>query len=51
MVYTKFENDENKKKTIPFTNGIQYRVLFGGLTAGFVRAMVECPFEYAKVKR
>ena len=32
------------------TGGIQYRVIAGGVTGATVRALVECPFEYAKVK-
>lgn len=36
---------------ITFTGEIQYRVIFGGMLAGFGKAMIECPVEYAKVRR
>ena len=39
------------KQTIPFTGGIQYRVILGGMFAGLGRAIIECPVEYAKVRR
>ena len=35
---------------IPLTGGIQLRTLAGGLSAGVFRAIVECPFEYSKVR-
>jgi hypothetical protein len=51
MIYTKLEKNDSYMKEIPLTGGIQYRVLMGGISAGIVRSLVECPFEYAKVKR
>ena len=39
------------KKVLPYSGGIQIRVLGAGLFASAARAIVECPFEYAKVKR
>lgn len=36
---------------MPFTGGIELRVFLGGMIAGTVRSLMECPFEYAKVKR
>ena len=38
-------------KKIPYTFGIEYRILGAALTASVVRTLVECPFEYAKVRR
>lgn len=37
--------------TIPFTPEVKLRVILGGLFAGLCRSVLECPFEYAKVKR
>ena len=34
-----------------YTGGIEYRTLCAGWIAGSVRSLLECPFEYAKVKR
>jgi hypothetical protein len=31
--------------------GTQYRIIFGGVCSGITRAVLECPFEYVKVKR
>ena len=50
-VYTKCETHESTKTVIPFTGGIQIRVILGGIASATARAIVECPFEYAKVKR
>ena len=36
---------------IPWTGGLQGRVVVGGVLAASARALIECPFEYAKVKR
>ena len=51
--YTKWEKDTDgpMRKKIPGTGGIEYRVPASAFIAGSVRACVECPFEYAKVKR
>ena len=38
------------KRTIPATAGIEYRVVAGATIAATARALLECPFEYAKVK-
>ena len=51
MFYTKFENDEGMKREIPGTFGLTWRVLLGGMLASSSRAIIESPFEYAKVKR
>lgn len=36
---------------IPLTNGLEVRVIGGGMMAGTIRALVETPLEYAKIKR
>ena len=50
-MYTKCEKHESTKKVVPFTGGVQLRVFMGGLASATARAVVECPFEFAKVKR
>lgn len=39
------------KKEIPFTFGIQVRVILGGIVAGTCRAILETPLDYAKTHR
>lgn len=39
------------KREIPFTGGLQHRVLIGGLCGSSVRAIIESPLEYAKIRR
>ena len=51
MFHTKTEENEFMKSEIPMTGGVLYRVGLGGFVAGSARALVECPFEYVKVKR
>ena len=51
IVHTKMDSNPSMKETIPFSGGIEWRVFYGGFTAGTVRSLLECPFEYAKVKR
>ena len=48
--YTKWAKDAEMTKAIPFTGGLEWRVLFAGLLGGSARSFIECPFEYAKVK-
>jgi len=36
---------------IPFTGGLEVRVVISSISAATSRAVVECPFEYVKVKR
>jgi hypothetical protein len=50
-VFTKCEKSPNSRKKIPLTGGIELRVLYGAMASATSRAIVECPFEYAKVKR
>ena len=50
LFYTKWENDPVMNKAIPYSNGLQYRTVIAALIAGSVRSMLECPFEYTKVR-
>merc|ERR1712228_326005 len=47
---TKWEKDPLMSKEIPFTNGLQARTLAAAFIAGTVRSLLECPFEYTKVR-
>ena len=49
--YTRLAKNESMCKPIPFTFGVEPRVLLGGFIAGCARVMLETPIEYAKVKR
>ena len=49
--FTATSNSEFMQSKMPFSGGIEWRVLFGGICSGTCRAILECPFEYAKVKR
>jgi hypothetical protein len=46
--YTYLDNPFGKYE-IPLTQGVQIRVVLGGLVAGTLRACIETPLEYAKV--
>lgn len=37
-------------REIPFTMGVEWRTVVAGIAGGSARAIIECPFEYAKVK-
>ncbi len=39
------------RREIPYTGGIQMRVVAGGFVAATARAVMESPVEYAKVRR
>lgn len=49
--YTKAESYPILKTEIPFSLGLQIRVIIGGLISGSARALVEAPFEYMKIKK
>jgi len=51
IVHTRSGKIDGMKEKIPFSGGIEWRILLAGFTAGSVRSLIECPFEYAKVKR
>ena len=44
-------NNETLCKDIPMTGGLEYRTVLAGIVGGSARSFIECPFEYAKVKR
>ena len=50
-VYSYLEKYQSLKSEIPGTLGLQSRVIIGAMTAAVVRSIIECPVEYAKVKR
>ena len=49
--YNYLKDSENFTRSLPYTFGVQPRVILGALFAAAVRTVIECPFEYAKVKR
>ena len=49
--YTKWEKNESMQQTIPGTGGLEWRTVCAGFLGGSTRSFIECPFEYAKVKR
>lgn len=38
-------------KTIPCTMGLEVRTLFAGVFSGICRSILECPFEYIKIRK
>mmetsp|Transcript_21683 Transcript_21683/g.15979 ORF Transcript_21683/g.15979 Transcript_21683/m.15979 type:complete len:130 (+) Transcript_21683:57-446(+) len=49
MVYTAGDKHKSLKNHIPLTD-TEWRVFLGGLCSGSCRSLIECPFEYAKVR-
>lgn len=49
--YTRFAKNEALCKEIPYMMGVEYRTVLAGIAGGSARAFIECPFDYAKVKR
>lgn len=49
-VYTLLDNPHGRQH-IPMTNGLEIRVILGGVTSGTCRALIETPLEYAKIRR
>mmetsp|Transcript_493 Transcript_493/g.661 ORF Transcript_493/g.661 Transcript_493/m.661 type:complete len:288 (+) Transcript_493:111-974(+) len=49
-VYTKLESSAEMLNPVPMTVDMEWRVVAAGFTAASCRAVIECPFEYAKVK-
>ncbi len=47
--YTYLDNSFGKTK-IPYTYGVEIRVVIGAFCAGTSRALIESPLEYAKVR-
>ena len=50
-IYCEEHDYKSLMKEIPFSGGIQWRVLTGGILGGSARAIIECPIEYSKVRR
>ncbi|CDW82109.1 UNKNOWN [Stylonychia lemnae] len=51
LFYTKWEKSHTLTQPLPMTGGLQPRVILSGMLSSAARSIVECPFEYAKVKR
>ena len=51
LFYTRWENTDFMRQHIPLTGGLEIRCVTAGWLSGSFRAILECPFEYAKVKR
>ena len=49
--YTMWADSPTLTKHIPFSGSMEWRTLAAGIMSGSARALLECPFEYAKVKR
>ena len=49
--YTRWEHNETMRQQIPGMFGLEWRTLMAGIAGGSARSFIECPFEYAKVKR
>lgn len=49
-LYTKWDTPFMREE-LPYTFGLQYRVVLAGLASATSRAVIESPIEYAKVKR
>jgi len=52
-VYTRLQNEKGDGicSEIPGMGGLEYRTVLSGIAGGSARSFIECPFEYAKVKR
>ena len=49
--FTKWKDNQTMMAKIPLAGGLEVRVVAAGIISGTVRSLMECPFEYAKVKR
>ncbi len=49
--YTYMGDSPLTTKEIPFTNGLQLRVVLSGLASATSRAIIETPLEYAKIRQ
>ena len=49
--YTGMKDNRMMCSEIPYSGGLEWRTPIAGFLGGSVRALIECPFEYAKVKR
>lgn len=51
LFFTKWEKNDFMRQKLPMTGGLELRTVAAGWASGSARAILECPFEYAKVKR
>lgn len=52
LVYSGSENHfPGLASEIPHTGGVQKKTVLSGMCAGVVRSILECPFEYIKVRQ
>lgn len=51
LFYTRWSTSQGMCAEIPGLFGLEWRTLFAGILGGSARSFIECPFEYAKVKR
>jgi len=51
LFFTKWENSESMRRKIPWSGGLELRTVVAGWLSGSFRAVLECPFEYIKVRR
>jgi solute carrier family 25 carnitine/acylcarnitine transporter 20/29 len=49
--YTYLGNHSCGRYEIPFSGGLQVRVIGGGIAGGTIRAIIETPLEYAKIRQ
>ena len=49
--FTRWATNEQLCQPIPGMLGLEWRTLLAGIAGGSARSFIECPFEYAKVKR
>ena len=50
LFYSMYKDDPVWTKKIPFTGGIELRLVGGAVAASVARTLAECPFEYIKVR-
>jgi solute carrier family 25 carnitine/acylcarnitine transporter 20/29 len=48
-LYTKWQDNTTMRQKIPYTMGLEPRILIAGICSGTARSVIECPFEYSKV--
>ena len=51
LFFTMWEKNDFMRQKLPLTGGLEIRTVAAGWASGSARAILECPFEYAKVKR
>ena len=51
LVHAGAESHPTMTETVQGSHGLQKRTVLAGLCAGVVRAVLECPFEYVKVRQ